>query len=202
MFYPELPSWQRYVVSTAIHIITGTSLLSGFIMVYTLITLIAVGLLGSEPRNWPPVMDGPWTADSMHIFWARRWHQFLRRTFVVYGGYPGKWLTESAARCFTGGKNTRTVTTVGETGSVFGVFLASGLFHELSIYSMNRGFRLAPIVFFVAQAFVLLGERVWRTVTGRRVGGRWGIMWVWTIMFVAAQPMSECLFSNRAEKGC
>ena len=57
------------------NIITGCALMSGFKMVYDLITLIAVGICNSPPENWPPVMDDPWRTDSLHRF------QLLRRTF-------------------------------------------------------------------------------------------------------------------------
>ncbi|KAJ7675720.1 hypothetical protein DFH06DRAFT_1317873 [Mycena polygramma] len=151
IFYAELPIVPRYVVSTTIHMLTGSALLAGFGMVYDLITLIAVGLLDSLPTSWPPVLDHPWQADSLHTLWSRSWHQLLRNTFLVFGGYPGRWLG-------------------GNVGMLLGTFLASGLFHEFS----------GPL---------LIGERVWRQVTGRRVGGLFGRLWVYFVMFIAAQPM-------------
>lgn len=173
IFYPDLPLMQRYAVSTLIHMLTGSALLAGFHMVYDLITLIAVGVFNDTPTAWPPVMDQPFTSSSMHELWAKRWHQLLRRTFVVYGGVPGKWLA-------------------GDLGAVFGTFLASGLYHECAIYTMGRGFDHTVTVFFALQGPILVGERMWRRITGKRVGGRIGRYWVYLVMFVGAQPMSEC----------
>lgn len=170
IFYPELYLTTRYAVSTSIHIATGSALLAGFGMVYDLITLFAVGVLDSSPTSWPPVMDNPWTADSMHAFWATHWHQLLRQTFLVFGGYPGQWIA-------------------GRIGMLLGAFLASGLFHELSMYSMNRGWDYAVIAFFAIQGPIMVLEQIFRRVTGRRIGGPAGRVWVYFIMFVLAQPM-------------
>ncbi|KAJ7819391.1 hypothetical protein B0H14DRAFT_2836695 [Mycena olivaceomarginata] len=170
IFYPSLPLIPRYIVSTTIHMLTGSALLAGFGMVYDLFTLIAVALLSSAPTSWPPVMDHPWHATSMHMLWAQSWHQLLRNTFLVFGGYPGRWLA-------------------GNVGMLLGTFLASGLFHECSMYTMGRGMDHTVTLFFAAQGPLLIGERVWRQVTGRRVGGIIGRLWVYFVMFIAAQPM-------------
>ncbi|KAG6815738.1 hypothetical protein H0H87_011849 [Tephrocybe sp. NHM501043] len=111
MFYRTLSPIWRYSVSTLIHILTGSAILAGFGMVYDLITLVAVGGLDGSPASWPPVTENPWGADSMHKLWSKHWHQLLRQTFLVLGGYPGKWLA-------------------GDLGLLFGTFIASGLFHD------------------------------------------------------------------------
>jgi len=172
MFYPTLAPSARYTVSTVIHMITGTTLIAGFGMVYDLITLFAVACLDSSPLSWPPIMDDPWRSDSMHTFWAEDWHQVLRQTFIVLGGYPGKWLG-------------------GDYGMVFGAFLASGLFHACSMYSTHRGLDYSTIAFFASQGLVLVLERLWRRFTGRRVGGWMGRLWVYFVLFVGAQPMGN-----------
>ncbi|KAK1232828.1 hypothetical protein PQX77_004054 [Marasmius sp. AFHP31] len=172
MFYPNLPPMQRYAVSTFVHMLTGSAILAGFGMVYDLITLVAVGVFHDSTSSWPPPLDDPWSSESLHECWAKRWHQLLRQTFIVYGGYPGKWI---------GGK----------FGAVLGTFIASGLYHECSIYAMGRGFDYAPPLFFTMQAFLLVLERVWRTVTGRRVGGLYGRLWVYFVFFVLGQPMVD-----------
>ncbi|KAJ7761576.1 hypothetical protein DFH07DRAFT_867715 [Mycena maculata] len=167
MFYASFAPLPRYIVSTTIHMLTGSALLAGFGMVYDLITLVAVGLLDSAPTSWPPVLDHPWSARSMHTLWARNWHQLLRHTFLVLGGYPGRWLG-------------------GDLGMLLGAFVASGLFHECSIYAMGQGFDHTVTLFFAAQGPILVGERLWRRVTGYRVNSR---LWVYFVMFVCAQPM-------------
>lgn len=171
MFYPLAPTL-RYTVSTIIHLISGAALIAGFRMIYDLITLIAVACLDSSPLSWPPIMGDPWHAESMHTFWAKEWHQVLRQTFFVFGGYPGMWIA-------------------GDYGMVFGTFLASGLFHACSLHSPSHGFDYSTVVFFALQGPVLMLERLWKRITGRRVGGWIGMLWVYLLMFAGAQPMSN-----------
>ncbi|TDL23297.1 hypothetical protein BD410DRAFT_747373 [Rickenella mellea] len=168
IFLPTLPPLYRYTVSTAIHIATGTAFIAGFGMVYDIITLIAVGLFGHKLSSWPPVFDNPWVSESLHEYWAKRWHQLLRQTFLVYGGYPG---------LLIGGK----------FGLVIGTFLASGFYHECAAYAMGRPWEWRPIIFFLLQGCCIILERVWRQVTGRRVGGWAGTAWVYFCIMVLGQ---------------
>ncbi|KAJ7150325.1 hypothetical protein C8R46DRAFT_1124626 [Mycena filopes] len=172
IFYAGLAPLPRYAVSTLIHMLTGSALLAGFGMIYDLITLIAVLAFDSPPAAWPPITHAPWHASSMHQLWAQSWHQLLRNTFLVYGGYPGRWIA-------------------GDLGMLLGTFVASALYHEFSIYTMGRGLDHTVTLFFAAQGPILVGERLWRRVTGRRVGGRVGRLWVYFVMFIAAQPMVD-----------
>ena len=59
IFFAHLPAPTRFLVSTALHVLTGIGLVAGFSMVYDLMTLLAVAGLGHSPRAWPPVMDSP-----------------------------------------------------------------------------------------------------------------------------------------------
>jgi len=99
IFFPDLPSPSRYIVSTTIHVLTGAALVAGFGMVYNLMTLFAVAVLGHSPSAWPPVMDNPWASQSLHEFWAKRWHQLFRQTFLIFGGNPGARLVVMLASC-------------------------------------------------------------------------------------------------------
>lgn len=174
IFIAHLPTLQKYAMSTFINFCTGTAFFAGFYMVYDLITMIAVAGLGHSPSSWPPVMDNPWISTSLHEFWAKRWHQILRQTFLDLGGYPGRFIGS-----FVG---------LGNVGLVVGTFAASAMFHEGTIYLMGRGWDNRVLAFFVVQALNLFGERVFRIVTGRRVGGIWGTIWVYTNLILFAQP--------------
>ncbi|KAJ7708527.1 hypothetical protein B0H16DRAFT_1632683 [Mycena metata] len=173
IFYAGLPPVPRYAVSTLIHMLTGSALLAGFGMVYDLIILIAVLLFDSAPASWPPITDGPWHAESMHQLWAHSWHQLLRSTFLVFGGYPGRWIA-------------------GDLGMLLGTFVASGPVPR--VLNLHHGARAGSYLLrssFPRKGPILIGERLWRRVTGKRVGGRIGRMWVYFVMFIAAQPMID-----------
>ncbi|KAF5369430.1 hypothetical protein D9758_002797 [Tetrapyrgos nigripes] len=205
MFYPSLPLVQRYAVSTFVHILTGSSLLAGFGMVYDLCTFIAVALCDDDPANWPPVLDNPWKSNSMHELWSKRWHQLLRRTFIVFGGLPSYHLVRFLIPPMFPGARKQ----LSEIVSVVGTFLASGLFHEVAIYTMfsptnHATFSSAPIIFFGIQAPVLIFERLFSSLSkvlfGRkmRVGGWPGRLWVWFWMF---GPVSQNMVDSWHRRG-
>lgn len=173
IFFPDLPILKRYLVSTAIHVLTGAGLVVGFSMVYDLITLFAVAVLGHPPSAWPPVMDNPWASQSLHEFWAKRWHQLFRQTFLVFGGIPGRKIG-------------------GDVGLVLGTFLASGLFHECTILAMGCKWDSRVPLFFLLQGGSVIGERVWKKVTGRRVDGLLGRLWVYFDIMILGQPLGSC----------
>ncbi|KAJ7069773.1 hypothetical protein C8F01DRAFT_1113953 [Mycena amicta] len=177
IFYAELPPVPRYIVSTTINMLTGSALLAGFGMVYDLFTWIGVQVFQTPPSAWPPATDNPWRASSLHVLWARSWHQFLRSTFLVYGGYPGRWIA-------------------GDVGFILGTFLASGLYHELSSYALGKGFDHHVTLFFAMQGPLIIGERLWRIVTGRRVGGKIGQAWVYFVMFGCGQIATNAWHSR------
>ncbi|KAF8503230.1 membrane bound O-acyl transferase family-domain-containing protein [Hysterangium stoloniferum] len=178
IFIPELSLPERYIVSTLIHIGTGCSIVAGFEMVYSLLTLFSVGVLSHCPTAWPPVFHHPWSAQSLHEFWSHRWHQHFRRIFMIYGGLPGMWLGQRL-----GFRKA--------LGALYGAFLASGLFHELASYAMGKGLDRRVPVFFLLHANLMLGERIWRNVTGRHVGGWLGTIWVYFTIIVLGQNMTD-----------
>ena len=74
---------------------------------------------------------------------------------------------------------------------VVGTFVASGVYHELSSMAMGRGFDWRVLVFFAVQSVFVILERVWRTVTGHRVGGWLGLIWVYFVIGILGQPLGE-----------
>lgn len=170
MFLPWLPPFQRYALGMTMHVCSGLALLTGFRMCYDLCTLFAVGLLGHEPTSWPPPFENPWASTSLTEFWGKRWHQFLRQTFIVFGGYPGK---------AVGG---------GRVGMVLGTFVASGLYHECAMVAMGREWDNTVPLFFALQGVFILLERTWKVWTGRRVGGWGGMFWVYFVIMILGQP--------------
>jgi hypothetical protein len=175
IFFSHIPYPARFLVSTAIHVLTGSALVTGFGAVYDLLTFLAVAVLGHPPAAWPPVMDNPWAAESLHEFWARRWHQLLRQTFLVFGGIPGRKIA-------------------GDVGLVLGTFLASGLFHECTILAMGGGWDSRVPLFFLLQGGSIIGERIWKRVTGRRVDGFLGRLWVYFDIIILGQPLGPLYF--------
>lgn len=173
IFFTDLPLVPRYVVSTLITAGTGALAINGFTCGYALLSLLGVGLLGQSPAAWLPLMDNPWSAESLQDFWSRRWHQLLRRTFLVLGGIPCGWVA-------------------GRIGTIVGSFLASGLLHEGGMYLLGRGLDFRVTAAFFMQGVLVVLEYIFKLATGRRVGGRWGRIWACINIFIWTQPLSEC----------
>ena len=172
LFYAELPPVPRYALSTTLHAALGLCIVLGIEMWYDLASLVGVGLMHQSPTAWPPCHDRPWRSRSLHEFWSRRWHQVLRHTFMVYGGYPGRWLA-------------------GDIGALFGVFCASGLFHEIGFYLGGQQIDWKVVAFFVLQAVGILAEKVYTAYTGRRAGGWLGTVWAVLFVLILGQMCSE-----------
>ncbi|KIJ18059.1 hypothetical protein PAXINDRAFT_71482 [Paxillus involutus ATCC 200175] len=132
--------------------------------VYQLQAVLFVTLLQQRPSQWPPLFDSPWLSTSLSDLWGRRWHQMIRHMLLTLGGRPFGYL-------------------FGRLGGIIGVFLLSGIFHDIELRSVAQGNSLVVIGFFVMNGVGIVLERVWKRVCGRRVGGIWG--WIWTFSWLA-----------------
>lgn len=175
IFHPELPTLQRYIISSTICFVTAASMVSSFQVYYAIITLIAVGIFSGQPMSWPPIMDNPWKSDSLHVFWAKRWHQLLRETFFVYGGFIGGFLG-------------------GDIGKLCGTFIGSGLFHTVPVFVVGGEFELSVLLFFVLQAPLLVLEKVWARTTGHRVQGFYGQAWTCVVLCIGGQFLVDAWY--------
>lgn len=173
LYLESLPLPQRILLAMVVHAGTGFFVIYLFETCYLFATLIAVGIFNSSPSLWPLLFDHPWKAESIQEFWGRRWHQLTRRYLLVSGGFPCEWLFKHVG--------------LGRVGLLFGSFLASGLYHELPSYMMDGILHWEPIFFFLSQAFLICLEHYWKAVTGKRVGGRWGRLWVYFSLLTLGQ---------------
>ncbi|KZT60297.1 hypothetical protein CALCODRAFT_492624 [Calocera cornea HHB12733] len=179
MFLPSLPLLPRFFLVICTSLVTGIAVVLGFQSGYYFFAFLCVLLLGHDPRAWPPIQMDPWYATSLHDFWARRWHQLLRRSFLVMGGYPMQY---PATLLF--GK------TAGDVAAVLGVFLASGMLHMLAQYPIGMPLSWGSLQYFLLQGVGVGLERVFRLVTGRRMSGVTG--WLWTSGFVVVGGVLAC----------
>lgn len=189
---------EKYAISTGLHLITVIMIsvgqsplfvshsidfelnalddpcLTGLEIGYEYMTLFAVIFLRSDPATWPPLADKPWVSTSLHEFWGQRWHQTIRRSTVLVGGYPFAFL-------------------FGPHGLALGVFLASAIQHQFFFYADKSG-RMPgwpSALFFLGQAAGLAMEREWKRRTGRYVG-RWsGRAWIALWLVVGGQVCSK-----------
>ncbi|KAH7099462.1 membrane bound O-acyl transferase family-domain-containing protein [Auriculariales sp. MPI-PUGE-AT-0066] len=179
IFMQDFPPAQRYILSTALTLATGLAVVFAFTCLYELFAFLDVAYLHHPPTNWPPLFDDPWLSDSLSQFWGRRWHQLLRSTFVELGGYPLSCVLAPL------GKDWKRV------GLVMGSFLASGFLHDLGMWGLDREVHWHAVMLFIVQGFAVIGEGVFRKVTGKRVGGWSGRVWAYFMILVVGQPMID-----------
>lgn len=182
IYVEGLPIFHRIILAFFIHVATGCFIVEILQAFYYFATLISIGIFHSSPLLWPPIFDHPWKAESLQEFWGRRWHQLLRRTFLVIGGFPCGWLGNKIG--------------LGRIGTLFGTFLASGLYHELPCYVLGGYFDWRPPLFFLSQAFLICVERGWTIATGKSVRGWLGRLWVYFSLLILAQTLGKKFFCN------
>jgi hypothetical protein len=142
--------------------------LCGAIVVYTTVdamyhvaTLFGRVVLRQPAADWPALSARPWMATSIVDFWAFRWHQSFRHTFVAFGARPGGAL-------------------LGRPGAFLGGFGVSSVLHYVGLWGLGNGTEFwSAGAFFVLMGVGTVLERVWQRTTGTQVRGFWG--WAWTM---------------------
>ncbi|KAI0670536.1 hypothetical protein C8Q78DRAFT_1036725 [Trametes maxima] len=177
IFYHDLPPMQRYAVSTAVHVGHGLLIFAGVALVYDYLALVGVVLLSQPPALWPPIHGSLLGVRSLHDFWAKAWHQSFRYTFLTLGGFFGRWAC-------------------GNAGMVLGCFIASGLFHEFGLVVAGKEPDSRVLLFFLIQAGGILMEKAFMAMSGRKIGGIFGIVWAALFVVGAGQICTESWFSR------
>lgn len=161
IFDPTLPPLRRYLRSSIITVESGFAAWMVMETMYQFYAFTFTILFQQQPAQWPPVFDQPLFATSLARFWARCWHQMFREWFVAFGSRP--------LEPFLG------------PYAAIGAFILSGIFHEIGLRGMDRGGDIPRIVgYFVMNGVGVALERLFRRLTGKRVGGVAGFLWMWT----------------------
>lgn len=167
IFDDTLPPLIRYTRSSIISTFTLLAIYAVIQMNYDIGTFIGVTIFQQDPAQWPPVFNEPWKSTSLHDFWTYRWHQLMRRSFIVLGGWPLGFV-------------------FGRVGYVLGSYLASGILHSvlMATLSWNIEWWCMPLSFGMMAVAVII-EHAFMQMTGRRVGGWIGRVWtmIWLLMW-------------------
>ncbi|KAJ7065563.1 membrane bound O-acyl transferase family-domain-containing protein [Mycena amicta] len=98
----------------------AASAMAGLSLPHLAASIVAVGSGFSQPRDWPPLFGGLEDVASVRTFWARGWHQLLRRPLSAHG----KFLATSILRLPPRSLASLCIT-------ISSAFLLSGLLHSL-----------------------------------------------------------------------
>ena len=163
IFDPSLPPAYRYSRSSIITVMSALVIYCAIQIGYHLAALIGILVFRQHLSLWPPAFKSPWLSTSLTQFWAQRWHQLFRDSFISIGGYPLSLV-------------------VGRVGVVLGSFFISGLLHDFGLRNMGNGSDSRKVCgFFLMNGVGILLEHLWRRVTGSRVRGFFG--WIWTAVW-------------------
>ncbi|KAF8173131.1 hypothetical protein K438DRAFT_1980986 [Mycena galopus ATCC 62051] len=161
---------------------------------YLLVTIVAVGVIGSDPNSWTNNIHGSWAdAYTIRTFWGRVWHQLLRRVVSAHGGFvahdvlrlsPGTFLANNVAR--------------------FAGFYTSGLIHSYGFHGSLKH-HWADVAFYIWQAAGIgLEELIMHVVplrltkTTRLLGYIWMLSW----FSLTLPEYTEHQFGATVEAGC
>jgi len=115
--------------------------------------------------NAQPIMQSPILSRSLAELWGRRWN-------LAFHELVHRWTFRPLR------------SRAGVHAAMMGVFLLSGLIHDLVISVPARGGYGMPTAYFILQGAGLFVER---TVPGRRLGLGSGLRgWLFTVVFAAA----------------
>ena len=153
-------------------------LLAGWVGMIGLVMFLHFGVFQLLSLAWrtggvdaAPIMNAPLRGDSLAEFWGQRWN-------LGFSGPARRFLHRPLAAG------------VGNSGALLGVFLVSGVFHELVIsFPARAGYGL-PTAYFALQGFAMIVERGalgWRLGLG---SGRRG----WVFMVLSAAVPAFWLF--------
>jgi len=174
-YNPEGDTIYDYTLDPLPHFLNVLTIsVCGMLLIYSVVdityqfcALVGQLIFRQSLAQWPRIANRPWLAMSVTEFWGKRWHQFFRHFFVVYGSRPGKKIA-------------------GWYGSVMGAYLVSAHMHLVMIWGLGRG----PELIHTAGFFVMLGvgtiiERKWKEWTGKPVTGFFGTLWTtfWHLMW-------------------
>ncbi|ORY23420.1 hypothetical protein BCR39DRAFT_549199 [Naematelia encephala] len=145
----------------------------GLLLGYHSFALVAVGSGVYEVEAWEvDFMDAPWKGDSLLDLWGRRWHQLFRHTFLI--------TSILILKAFRQPPNSPFLLPL--------IFFLSGALHALGQITMDPVPSILPLLaFFLASGVGCALEVAFKKVSGKRVGGWSGKVWVWTYMLVTAR---------------
>ncbi|KAG0142962.1 hypothetical protein CROQUDRAFT_661837 [Cronartium quercuum f. sp. fusiforme G11] len=138
--------------------------------------------------HYPFLFDYPIKATNLADFWSRRWHSLVKHIFFETGGRPVQSLVAS---CIGEGHLSRAL-------GIIGAFSVSGFVHELALYfatSFDPTF--CTTLFFASQGLGVILEACFRRLTGLRVDGWPGRVWMFIWLVGWGRPM----INSWSEKG-
>ncbi|GAA5983406.1 hypothetical protein JCM10908_000276 [Rhodotorula pacifica] len=144
-----------------------------------------------DPREYPPLFKLSPMPDSVAVWWSSTWHSFFARPFRFLGFKPAFRVVSLLA-----GKG------AGRAAAVLATFAVSAWLHEFGLASaistlpppsepLTFYLRWGGSIYFMMQGVAIVLEGIFQAVTGRRVGGWIGTMWMSLFVVVCGQALRD-----------
>jgi hypothetical protein len=197
IFDPSLHPVPRYALASIITFLSGFTICAAIDLCYDIATLLGVVIFQQRPTQWPPISDTPWASTSLTELWSKRWHQVFRVGSTKSKTLDSHWSLRQA--CFMSlGFQPMYLVTGSRAFSVMGAFLVSAVLHILGTWSLGRGCNLLTVGgFFLVNGVGIILEGLFTEVSGKRVQGLAGNIWV----LVFAVGFGQFLLDEWATKG-
>ncbi|KAF5313322.1 hypothetical protein D9611_008498 [Ephemerocybe angulata] len=167
---------------------------------YTMCSIIGVGLGLSGPTDWPPLFGSWMGAWTVRNYWGRVWHQVLRKFVTGHGTAFSNALRIPKGRFRS-------------YFSLYVAFTISGLIHYFGDYMIIQDWSGTSLVYFVSQAVAITCEDAMAglvrrsevkvpTAFSRLVGYLWVVAWfsfaipIWMTPHVKAGITSDGVSDN------
>ncbi|KAJ7461150.1 membrane bound O-acyl transferase family-domain-containing protein [Mycena latifolia] len=149
---------------------------AGLSLAHCIASIVCVALGVSRPQDWPPLFGGWADVHSLRAFWARGWHQILRRSLCAHGTF----VAHTLLRLPRGSAAAARV-------QLCTAFALSGLVHHLGETAALRraGARSGSLLFFALQpAAIALEAR-----RGVALGPAWVFAWFALTLPIMQDPL-------------
>jgi len=171
----------------------ANALLCRWIPLYQLALSKEIGLTDLEESYPFHFKKIPLTASSLTDFWSRHWHGLLKDFFIEAGSVP---LT-SLVLWASGSRKPHPKLL--RLCGVMGAFTVSGIMHEVGMSTVGPfDWRLRTSIFFISQGVGVCLENVFKSLTGRPVGGPLGRLWTYFWLVLFGSPMVSSWIQSMA----
>ncbi|WRT66070.1 uncharacterized protein IL334_003022 [Kwoniella shivajii] len=156
----------------------GVGTYQGTCLIWHLSAILGISTGLWIPEEWGmKVMDRPDKSDSLIDFWGNRWHQMLTEPIkFILSFIPLK---------------------VPKSIYILLFFLISGIIHGPLHYTLTH--KCNWVIFTVTFGLYGLGcvsERGFYKFTGKKVGGIWGRLWMWSFLIVSSRLLVSSLWET------
>ncbi|KAH9466600.1 hypothetical protein MJO28_000786 [Puccinia striiformis f. sp. tritici] len=132
----------------------------------------------------------PISAPSVTDFWSRHWHEVLKDLFIEAGVIP---VTYFLVNCLGFQPKSKFVRISG----IMSAFTISGVIHEIGLWTASPlDLQFNTTIFFLSQGVGVCLENGFKNISGRKVNGLIGRIWllIWLVYF--GQPMVTIWLEN------